>query len=233
MTAPLVFVDVETDGLHPSARAWEIALIVRRPGCDDVETVMLVEIPLTEATDPRALAVGGFYERHPQGRYLAGALGKNAPRPGQGSSFTGYVSGYEAARTVARLTHGAHLVGVNPAFDARVLERLLRSQQIPPGWHYHLMDLLAMSVGWINAASHSPSLVHPPVSSEDLSRRCGVTPPEGAARHTALGDARWARRWWDEIVPAPTRGMPRALLCWRSHTATTAALLIDRSGGLR
>lgn len=197
---PIVFVDVETDGLHPGARAWEIALIRRQPGRDDVETVMLVEIPLTGDSDPRALALGGFYERHPLGRYLAGTLGENVPRPGKGSSWKGYVSAYDAARTVARVTHGASLVGVNPAFDARVLERLLRSQGVLPAWDYHLLDLVAMSVGWINAADDLPP-VFPPVSSTQLSQLCGVQPPAAEARHTAQGDARWARRWWDAIMP--------------------------------
>lgn len=200
----LVFVDVETDGLHPSARAWEIALISREPGREDVETVMLVEIPLTGESDPFALRLGGFYERHPIGRFLAGTLGDNVPRPGPGSSWKGFVSANDAARRVARITHGTHLVGINPAFDARVLERLLRSQGALPAWNYHLLDLVAMSIGWINAADDLDP-VFPPVSSEDLAHRCGVDPPDPAARHTALGDARWARRWWDAITPEVTR----------------------------
>jgi len=206
MTGPLVFLDVETDGLHPSARPWEIAMISRAPGRPDVETVLLVEIPLTEGTDPYALEVGGFYRRHPLGRFLSGSLGESMPRPGKGSSWQHYLSMSEAARTVAQVTHGAHLVGVNPAFDARVLERLMRPQGVVPGWHYHLLDLVAMSIGWINAADDLPP-VYPPVSSDELSRACGVDPPGPEGRHTAQADARWVRRWWDAIVPTPPGGV--------------------------
>ena len=31
MSTPLVFIDTETDGLHPGRKAWEIALIRRDP----------------------------------------------------------------------------------------------------------------------------------------------------------------------------------------------------------
>lgn len=35
--------------------------------------------------------------------------------------------------------------------------------------------------------------------SDDLSRACGVEPPTPEERHTALGDARWVKRWYDHI----------------------------------
>ena len=41
----------------------------------------------------------------------------------------------------------------------------------------------------------------PPWKSDDLSRACGVTPPEGDDRHTALGDARWVMAWYDAMRP--------------------------------
>ena len=38
--------------------------------------------------------------------------------------------------------------------------------------------------------------------SDDLSRACGVEPPAPEERHTALGDARWVKRWYDHITGA-------------------------------
>lgn len=42
--------------------------------------------------------------------------------------------------------------------------------------------------------------VAPPWRSDDLSRACGVEPPAPEERHTALGDARWVKRWYDHII---------------------------------
>lgn len=44
------------------------------------------------------------------------------------------------------------------------------------------------------------ALLTPPWRSDDLSRACGVEPPTPEERHTALGDARWVKRWYDFIT---------------------------------
>lgn len=43
-------------------------------------------------------------------------------------------------------------------------------------------------------------IITPPWRSDDLSRLCGVEPPTKEERHTALGDARWVKRWYDHII---------------------------------
>lgn len=48
--------------------------------------------------------------------------------------------------------------------------------------------------------SVTPSVTIPPWRSDDLSRTCGVEPPSDDERHTALGDARWALRWYDAMT---------------------------------
>lgn len=202
--SPLVFVDVETDGLGPDARPWEVALIRREPDGVEHWTRFFIELGRPPA-DPVALRAGGFFERHPVGRFLSGDLVKWwIPRPGPGeSSGDSFMSRYDAAVMVALRTHGAHLVGVGVSFDAWVLEQLLLTASLRPGWHYHLVDLVPMAAGWVNAVPGRDlalASVVPPWSSDDLSRRCGVAPPPEGARHTALGDARWARRWWDALT---------------------------------
>ncbi|QOH55230.1 3'-5' exonuclease family protein [Rhodococcus rhodochrous] len=42
--------------------------------------------------------------------------------------------------------------------------------------------------------------VAPPWRSDELSRACGIEPPTEDERHTALGDARWVKRWYDHIM---------------------------------
>lgn len=190
MTAPLCFIDTETDGVHPDRRVWEVAMIRRETDGTENEMDFFVEIDLSTA-DPFGLRVGGFYDRHPLGRYLAG---KGVAMPEPYDDGAEYLSTTEAARMVARYTHGAHLVGAVPNFDAEVLARLLRDELLTPAWHYHLVDVEALMAGWLAGR------VAPPWRSDDLSLAVGVVPPSETERHTAMGDARWAMRCYDRVV---------------------------------
>ena len=194
MTA-LCFVDTETDGVHPDRKVWEVAMIRRETDGTENEIDFFVEIDLSTA-DPFGLKVGRFYDRHPLGRYLAG---KGVAMPAPYDDGNQYLSTAEAARMVARYTHGAHLVGAVPNFDAEVLARLLRDELLTPSWHYHLVDVEALMVGAL-VSSHFRTDVPLPWRSDDLSRDLGVEPPSEDERHTALGDARWAMRCYDTVL---------------------------------
>lgn len=194
MTAPLAFVDCEATGVHPERRAWEIAVIRREVDGREKEDVWQVsDIDLSQA-DPFGLNVGRFYERH---THYSG-------RPHGVSSFPEHT----VARFVEQATRGAHLVGLVPSFDAETLDPMLRRHQLVPAWHYHLIDVEAMAVGWLNGrhamaeyGATDPRLpIRPPYKSDDLSLMCGVQPPVDDERHTALGDARWAMRWFDALT---------------------------------
>lgn len=188
--APIVFLDTETDGLHPGRRVWEIAMI-RRDETGQREKRMFVGIDLRNS-DPYGLNVGCFWDRHPSGRKLSG----KDPLPGPPVPV--YCK-HDAASEVMRWTFGAHLVGVNPAFDAETLAGLLRAEGYVPSWDYHLEDLVAETVGWIRARGGTAPL---PWKSDVLSAMVGVEPLEEHERHTALGDARWAMRWYDALTIA-------------------------------
>lgn len=192
---PLVFIDTETDGVHPTRKVWEVAMIRRETDGTENEIDFFVEIDLSTA-DPFGLKVGRFHDRHPLGRYLAG---KGVVMPEPYNDGDEYLSAAEAARMVARYTHGAHLVGAVPNFDAEVLARLLRDEFLAPAWHYHLIDVEAMAVGAL-VSSRLRTDVPLPWKSDDLSRDLGVEPPSEDERHTALGDARWAMRLYDRIM---------------------------------
>jgi hypothetical protein len=207
MTTPIVFLDTETTGLHAGREAWDIA-IIRRTGDTQTTWQFFVDVDLSHA-EPMGLKIGGFYQRHPYGRYLAGRL----PHPfaddfrrDRGEAGGTLVTSVEAAALVARLTHGAHIVGAVPSFDTDTLAGLLRRHGLTPAWHYHLIDVEAMAVGYLHVraplAGVDKSLLPltPPWKSDDLSRACGVEPPADHERHTALGDATWAMRLYDTIT---------------------------------
>lgn len=200
---PICFIDTETTGVHPGRKVWEVAMILR----DDAgqrEISFFVEVELVGA-DPFGLSVGRFYERHPFGRYLAG-LDTEEPAAayfatGRDAGDLAYVSTLAAARLVARWTNGAHLVGIVPNFDSEVLADLLRWHQLIPAWHYHLIDVEAMAVGWLNARrQHGEDPIAPPWRSDDLFRLCGIEPPSDDERHTAMGDTVWAMRIYDRLT---------------------------------
>jgi hypothetical protein len=203
MTSPLCFLDTETTGVHPGRLAWEFAAIRREPNGDQTEHHMFIEIELDDA-DPFGLRVGRFYERHPVGRYLSGLDEKDPTDP---TILTGpasrppLLSPYAAAQRIARITHGAHIVGAVPNFDTETLAALLRNQGLTPAWHYHVICVETLIVGQLAARGES---VAPPWSSNDLSTKMGVV-VEKCDRHTALGDAQWARDLYDAVMSAGVR----------------------------
>jgi hypothetical protein len=98
------------------------------------------------------------------------------------------------------LTRGRHLVGAVVSFDEERLRKLLRANGACPEWHYHLIDVEALAVGWIAGADQEAARLALPWKSDDLSRAIGVEPPSDEERHTALGDARWAKAIYEKIV---------------------------------
>jgi hypothetical protein len=224
-TAPICFADTETDGVHPDRKPWEIALVRREHMVGHgYELQMFVEIDLSTA-DPYGLKVGGFYDRHPLGRWLSSAdqgfmpLYRVGPPPVPVSTLTGfdpedpdasppsYVTRELAAQLTARWTHGAHVVGAVPNFDTEVFARLLRESGLTPAHHYHLVDVETLMVGWLHGRyAKNPgggvagAACELPWSTEDLVRACGVEPSTEEERHTAMGDVLLVERVWDRIM---------------------------------
>ena len=196
---PLCFIDTETTGVHPGRRVWEVAMI-RRDADGERELVLQVDDVDLSNADPFGLRVGRFYDRHVN--Y-------------SDNDATAVVERHVAAE-VEEWTRGAHLVGLVPSFDADSLDPMLRRHHLIPAWHYHVIDVEAMAIGYIagvGARARDEALmrddeppaidwtkVAPPWKSDELSRACGVEPPTDDERHTALGDARWAMRWYDALT---------------------------------
>ncbi|QFG13484.1 DnaQ-like DNA polymerase III subunit [Gordonia phage Powerball] len=177
------FVDTETTGLTIDDEVWEFAAILRRDDGTESTVHLHIEHDWHLADDlPEK-----FHADHDA-------------RFGMASGMHVYTrSG--AASIIHAALHGAHIVGVNPAFDAGMLQRLLHQHGLQPSWNYHLIDLEALTLGYlIGRGEH----VDMPWRSDDLAAQVmPVVDPDGEpmyARHTALGDAQWCRDWWDALT---------------------------------
>ncbi len=214
MTA-ICFIDTETTSLRHDRRAWEIGIIARYDD-KDVERHWFVDtddLDLGNA-DVMSLKVGRFYDRHPQARN------------GRDGGYGDVRDEADVLREVEAVTRGAHLVGAVVSFDADVLGQRMRAHGICPSWHYHLCDVEALAVGYLNGrrarqneivdgyplenkGEQAPGLVRwnspgpwdvpLPWKSDDLSAALGITVSE-EDRHTALGDAKFARAIYDAVM---------------------------------
>lgn len=199
MNAPLAFIDTETTGVHPGRRAWEVAIIRREPdGQERTLHAFVADIDLSEA-DPYGLRIGRFYDRHPK---FARDLDERLLVPNN----ILILDEDQLAPMVERMTRGTHLVGCVPNFDAEVFADMLRRHWLTPAWHYHLIDVENLAVGYLHGRSaENPGggvsgAVDLPWSSDEISRQVGVEPAGDDERHTALGDAKWAMRLYDVIT---------------------------------
>lgn len=205
----ICFVDTETTGLRPEVHSlWEIGLIVRDDQNDkDNDREFLWQIyPRIDLADPNALRVSKFYDRFEcfstEGYVEAKCM--EGPNPGPTANAL-------VALQVASLLDGAIVVGAIPWFDAGTngfLELWLRGQRQNLTCHYHLVDVEALAYGvlWERFRQVSSEGKFPercampsrlPLDSNELTELLlGSRWPE-KERHTALGDARWARAIFD------------------------------------
>lgn len=215
MSVPIVFVDTETTSLADDREVWEIAMIRHTTEVEPERTFQaFVEVDLATA-NLKSLEIGGFYRRHPLGIRLASGDRISPSELPYPSSEGHYYKGYSVAAQVASWTHGAHIVGAVPSFDMEALARLLRRHSLTPAWHYHLIDIESMALGWLRARGgpwwqHSDIQEILPWQFDDLLEACDVIPlrasdvelPDKQDRHTALEDARKVRDLWDRITGA-------------------------------
>jgi len=183
----IVFLDTETTGLDLDADIWDIAMIVRDPGEPDREIQMYVE-----HSAEKAHALPESFRADHDARF---------------DPLQAY-SRLSAARVVLETTSDrAHIVGAVPNFDTERLARLLDEQGLgSPRWHYHLIDVENLAVGYLaglaaqgdlDAGLAMPDL---PWNSDELTAAIGLPPVGEDQRHTALGDARWARDIYDHVM---------------------------------
>jgi len=201
-----VYIDTETTGLDPTKHAiWEVGLITAK-GDEKSWMVELTNQELADA-DPFALQIGGFHKRHPQGFMVEVPVNPES-KGWRCRSLKGAYPKAVVAEEVAKLTWGHHLVGAVVSFDEERLRLLLNSLRIPHNWHYHLIDVEALCVGYLAGRAEAGQSVLPiplPWSSKALSLAVGVD-IEAFTAHEALEDARWARALYREITSHLTVG---------------------------
>jgi hypothetical protein len=184
----LAFIDTETTSLRHDKRFWEVAIILRQPGKDDVESswfVDPVDLDLGNA-DPASLKFGRFYDRHP----WYGEMGDPFDR------IDGMAREASILHRLDEMTRGATLLGSNPAFDAELIATRMRAHGICPSWHYHHQDVPTLALGWLYG---SAGRVPEPPKSDYISLECGID-PANYDRHSALGDCRWIRDLYDTVT---------------------------------
>jgi Exonuclease len=178
----LAFVDCETTGLDADRHEiWEVGLILS--GEKETSHRWFLPVDLSRA-DSVALNIGKFHQRHPDGY--------DFDNIGQLTDLQSF------ARDFAGMTRGRHLVGAVISFDEERLRRLLRANGACPEWHYHLIDVEALAVGYIKGIDQHYAIPLP-FNSRELSLALGVDPTQFEL-HTGLGDARWAKAIYETVM---------------------------------
>jgi hypothetical protein len=194
----IVFIDTETTGVHRERLPWEIAMVCREPNGDETTNLLQISPINLSKADPFGLKIGKFYERH---------CDYGSPVDAK----TEIVSEFRAAHLVEKITRGAHIIGAVPNFDTETLDPMLRRHGLIPAWHYHIIDVETLAIGYLKGISADGSAAsvawgngeykfNLPWKSDELSRAIGVEPPSDKERHTALGDVYWAMRTYDKVM---------------------------------
>lgn len=182
MTA-IVFLDTETTGLSLDDDIWEFAAIRRETDGTESEHHLFIQ----HDTGKCAQLPDSFLADH------------TSRWPGsKGSKSPAFAAGYIQAITEDR----PHIVGAVPNFDTERIALLLRAHGYEPGWHYHLIDIENLAAGFLAGGARTGLITPPalPWKSNELSRAIGVEPPGEGERHTAMGDAKWARAVYDAVM---------------------------------
>jgi hypothetical protein len=177
---PICAIDTETTSLGWDREAWEVAIIRREPDGVQQEWRWYADVQDLSKADPQSLEIGGFYRRHPLGRYLSGS----------DTFMEHFAVDPLAPERIVRLTHGATIVGAVPSFDTHVLETFLRSNRHQPTWHHRLRCVETLTAGHLGREVGGLA---------KCAEALGIEFPQ-SEQHTALGDARMALAIYDKIL---------------------------------
>lgn len=186
MDENVVFIDTETTGLDPLRHeVWDIALIE----IDGTEHEWHLRPQRPEAAEPGALRVNRFYERTAKHGWAW-----SLDRPNL------------IASEIAGLTANHQIAGIVPDFDAGFLSRLLIENGQREAWHYHLIDVEVLAVGYLRgrqrrAGRGRGERLVPPYDTKEVIRQLGINGESPTfEKHTAIGDARLARAIYMEVM---------------------------------
>lgn len=177
MAADLVFLDIECMGLDQFAPVWEFAAVRRyADGTQQEYHCFIDHDPVLWLSD-----LPDAFRKDYQNRY----------RPADALTTS------KAADLIWNATVDAHVVGAVPSFDTeRLMYILLRAGCTKAPWHYHLIDVENLAVGYLAAKGVLPPM---PWKSDQLSAAIDVDPGL-FKRHTALGDVLWCMAQYDAVM---------------------------------
>lgn len=212
-----VTLDSETTHLDPAVgHWWELALIAEDHPLGamyDGEWVLTRPFITLDGADPGALRIAGFYARCAPLRLNTCGLGGDIHVRGPAAFTTEWVDSRpnnderaealakaqangewvderNMAYVVATVLAGAVIVGCRPEFDLPFISKWLAEHGHHLAADYHTIDVAQATLG------RFPHILrNRKYRSDDLAALMDVEPPPPTERHTALGDARWARRW--------------------------------------
>jgi len=228
MPAPLVFLDTETTGLERDADIWEFAAIRREPDGVETKLHLFIEHDPTKCSRLPADFLADHIRRfpahdHATPRHKAAHIidaflrthGDEEP-----VHIVGAVPNFDTER-LARLLRaeiGGHTtdpwhyhlidvenlaIGALAAAPARIVlgADVSLDQTAVATLKSNAGHLMSLPVGGpeLDRADFGP-----PWDSDEISRALGVEPPTDE-RHTAMGDARWARAIYDAVMGMPER----------------------------
>lgn len=187
----IIFLDLETTGLDLDDDIWEFAAIRREEDGSETEHHAYVQHDVRKCK----LLPESFLADH-EARF---------PASHDGKWHRDVIGPWDLNQMVVELTADKpHIVGAVPNFDTERLARLLDRENLKPTWHYHLIDVENLVVGWLAGSyadmrTENRHVITPPWDSEDLSRAVDIDPDQ-FERHTAMGDAKWARAIYDQVM---------------------------------
>jgi hypothetical protein len=219
------FVDIETTGLDPDDHeVWEVGLITPVVGATAAEDgwneqIWQLPVDLSKA-DPMALNIGRFHDRRLPADSLVplATFASEFVRDTRGLHLAGAVVSFDAERLWQLLRNN----GECPMWHYHIID----VEALAAGWlagRRHASDYAAkvsesgdctyVAINtedgpssrcrihpWTDHEfSSDPTGALPPWKSADLSRAVGVN-PEDFEKHTALGDARWAKAIYEAVM---------------------------------
>ena len=162
----IAYVDTETTGTNPAIHElWEIAYVIEEDGREVTNRSFFVTPQRLEIAEPRALEIGGYWERKPDPMAFSG------PFPDQ------------VAEIVADELRDVRFASCNVAFDTAFVRAFLLEHRQPVTWHYSPIDVKSVCYGaWPETFGWK---------TDDLLRHAGRL--EDDKRHEARHDAYMAR----------------------------------------
>ena len=212
----IAFCDVETTTDDPlTGQVWEIGLIIREPGQDDVEYSWLVDPGPLDGAQRTALRMTDYFERT---SHLKPHDYQHSPIAKEQCPDR-WDDPVEVAAAVAKLTANAIFVCNNTTFDGPYLDKFLRRFGLIGAWDYRHRDIGSIYDGWHAGwrAAHDIFVsVLAEIAPGEIRRVTELVPkwtppgmrniaiamgldPEAYDSHVALPDARIVRDCWDQI----------------------------------